>query len=432
MWNECLAIKPDTYVDTEMYYAERFSAEISDVRVLKEFFPLYVSSVGDTITRIGVIFPSFPTERVTTKKGLLRWMDEDVSRWVIFSVFVGEVLVWLRREANPGVGMPLYANPKHEPIPAKKINAGQHRSIQYPIFVVSMIERYFSSWIQTIDGVPRLRSVDDLMAMHGSLASHTTTWLSGSTAVKTRDFVAARASKGALISSLDVSGWDRSLDRRVILHLFSSVIRDKRVAVSCANGYCGDGTYIIDNQMFAFIGDVTLWCSGCNLTLAGNCLMHAGLLRSMGLIGVVQGDDAILISAGTEQEIVSSYAKFGLKLKQVDQSETTFNFCKDDFVLNGGKWFFVPAVAKKIDKIAAAEKDHYRSLTGIFNSLAAELNRFEQPDPSMEEINRITPLSTRLWLASLVADTRATNFGALPLLTTRSTTLFLLYANCSE
>lgn len=397
VFSECKAVKPLEWVETEVFFSVDKKSKVPfSIECIKLLFPLYVSGVGNTLTRVERLL-AIPSA-ITTKKGYLQWLLDvegtELDGWSALTELINDVFTWLR-SGSRGVGMPIFVQSKHEPIKLKKIAKGQHRSIQYPFFLVSFIERVFSSWIENTREGLRLRTVDDLMARHDS--DHLSTWMAGATNAKVAYFLSKHKGERDYLHSYDVTAWDRSLNRIIIAHLFNTVVRDETLAVAFANGYCGSGSYIVGDSMLAFKSLTTLWCSGINLTLAGNCLMHSSLLRVFRLVGIVQGDDGVLI-APKDTDLNPFFNSVGMKLKQVEVSENFCDFCSEGYHFSNGSCRIIVDIKRQINKAAASGKDFPSALNGILSSLIATTNRMNQEEEIPSDWNATDAASLRATL----------------------------------
>lgn len=269
------------------------------------------------------------------KRGLTNIFIVKPETLTIACQHVVDVRAWLYQTYElglPGHGMLMYVVPKNEAYKKAKLDEGKHRSIQFPDLAVSIIEQFYTSWIYETEDSYEIRSLDDLMAMHHL---DDVEWMLGGDAVKVVQ-IAERFgwNVGTRLMSLDVTGWDRHLNHQVVNELFTSLVRDKRIASGLAHGLCGHGIYSIGQSLFKFKEyETCLWGSGIMKTLSGNCLIHAGLLRSLGIRGIVQGDDAV-IAAGNVN-VFEEYKGFGLEVSKSKSSTADgfFEFTKREFDL---------------------------------------------------------------------------------------------------
>lgn len=265
------------------------------------------------------------------KKELLYYMDHDPELLPKIISFVKDVFGWMcntHKQGVAGYGMLVHTIPKEEPYKKKKLEDGQHRSIQFPDLSVSILDRVYSEWV---DSQGRHRTFDELMALFP--ADKDVGWLIGGDVDKVIHLAKSKFPEGSELLSLDVSGWDRSLPIDVIRKMFHTTVRHPSVAESLTNGLCGKGIYKTGGCFFKFVSPhSSVWCSGCPKTLSGNCLMHGALMRSLGMKGFVQGDDAVSLNS---PEIASNYLAVGLKMKPEAQFVGTdeFEFVKLHFNL---------------------------------------------------------------------------------------------------
>jgi hypothetical protein len=322
-------------------------------------------------------FP-YPKDSVfsTKKKGLLMFLDDATGsygipqdKWACVRQHVLDVFSWMTQTAEcgfPGHGMLMWVTPKNEPYSIKKLSEGKHRSIQFADLAVSIIEAYYTGWIY-IDDSKKLTflNLDDLMSLRPVASSQN--WMLGGDVSKVI-MMSSIFPPTAPLYSLDVSGWDRSLNFDVISAMMLSVVRNVAVAKCLVYGINGRGVYAIGDLLFKFRDlRAVLWASGNLKTLSGNCIIHAGLLRSIGAVGIVQGDDAVACfpTSLTEDKdrVLLSYARVGLEIKYVTPTVGVFEFTKRVFDINAKSVTMTGDVYKKA--CAHTLADSRNALIGI-------------------------------------------------------------------
>lgn len=321
--------------------------------------------------------------------------DKDGERWKIIAGRVNDLADWCRetaRQGKPGKGMYLACMGKNEPYKKKKLDQGRHRSIQFPEWCMSALQRLYCDWYEDVDvGLPterkEVRTVDDLMALFDRESKCDIRWMAGGDARKVCGW-AHQQDAGCLFASYDVEGWDRSLDPDVVEHLFQCLIRDPAIASSLAFGMCKDGCYHVGNVLIALPDGSFVWCSGNLLTLAGNCLMHQGLLRALGLKGIVQGDDGVIAyGSASSADVPALFARAGLKLKECVFSAEHFNFCKVDFYPKVSEC--VLKINDMMDKVRAG---HGKKVRRGFLGLCAGLHALSAALPQVGYSMRVSSM----------------------------------------
>lgn len=333
------------------------------------------------------------------KQGLLRFLDfgseeEKKGKWNAVVDHVMDVHAWMIQSDAaqvPGHGMLIRVFGKHEPYSVKKLAEGKHRSIQMPDLSVSIIEHYYSSWLEPVQGGYVLRTLDDLMKLWP--CGRDVNWMLGGDIFKTIQ-MAKNLPLGVPLYSLDVSGWDRSMDFSVIEELYLSTVRQTSVARSLAYGINGRGIYKVSDLLFRFKDErCVLWASGNNKTLSGNCIMHAALLRTLGLSGFVQGDDGVCFFKGEQGDLSASYLSAGLTTKYVTPDVGSFEFTKRRYNLNARTVTVTGDLFKKM--LAETDENAGRSAAGVsatlrsFHSEASNAGwnlLIEKDDPVVEKM----------------------------------------------
>jgi len=232
---------------------------------------------------------------------------------------------------------------KDEPVKNKKLLLGRHRSICMPEWTACIVEASVSSFIN--DTTKEVSSLDTVLPLIGRFSANPIGhWAIGVDLLSELPKLA-----GLRVIDLDVSGWDKSLPMSVIESMYVGLCSNRNIALNCAHGYNGQGVYLVGDSLVSLPPYAVAWCSGSPKTLSGNSIIHSALLHSLGLDGVVQGDDANIfgrtgytmstlptggVSIPSQEEVRKGYLEVGLEPKQADLLDEA-NFCKTN--LRGGQ-----------------------------------------------------------------------------------------------
>lgn len=224
-------------------------------------------------------------------------------------------------DRNASLPLSVYGKPEDALQWKKLFGTYCHRTIVMPDIISTIIEHRLSLFRVGND----VLSANELCACNRHTINPKINSLAGACPKEIHRFLSEHATG----LSLDVSKWDRSLPSQVISSFFEAWLP---LPPSRARWFGlqnnGGGTYVVNGHGFRF-NDVVGWSSGQLMTLDGNGIIHAGLLRSIGITNaIVMGDDCYVYSTDhTVASLTSGYAAAGLVLKECVPEPV---FCKVD------------------------------------------------------------------------------------------------------
>lgn len=265
---------------------------------------------------IGYLWSNVPEGYELTKAGYLLWCKERPEEGGLSKLLEGVGSAEVALRSTGGVGLPIRVFSKDEPISMKKALEGRHRVICMPEWPCNIVEHLYSSWVVG----ERLFTFDDVVSETNCYRAGGR-WCFGSDVAATLWELPMRNT-----IDYDVKAWDRSLPYDVVLAFYSTAVFDPVIARALCVGQNSRGYYYLGGNYYKLPPGVCAWCSGSPKTLSGNSLIHAALLESGNIQGVVMGDDGCAWDCGVD-DITSLFSDVGMVLKEV-RPVIGYDFCK--------------------------------------------------------------------------------------------------------
>jgi thiol-disulfide isomerase/thioredoxin len=212
--------------------------------------------------------------------------------------------------------VPLVIFGKDEPISIAKAMQGRHRKITMPDWTVRTVEEFLYHF--RLDG--KRYSVDSVYGViNKNYGTNSVMGLNCSSS-----FIRAKFHNFRKKYCYDIRGWEMCVPHQVMGAIYAFTLGHiPGLPEVWHQGLNGRGIYIVGSELFRLPPNHWLWCSGVRLTLFGNTVMHQGLLKTMGIDGVAQGDDAVF--AADPNFVGSQLARAGLQAKEFHSDA---DFCK--------------------------------------------------------------------------------------------------------